>query len=190
MSPEEQTAFAESIHRVQAAARLALDGGSSRARLVAELHRGVDRVTWLAQERGVALACQPGCAHCCEARVEVLPDEAGLIAQALRDWPEPAQAELRQTLLAQARQRRAQPWVRLPCALLREQRCSVYAARPAACRKAHSLDAQACAEAAPQIPQELALLLDAEALMLGVGQALDAPPQELALAVMEKLDHV
>jgi uncharacterized protein len=186
MSPDEQQAFAESIRRVRAAAQCQLDDGTSPRLLATELQRGLDRVQQRAAQRGVQTACQSGCDHCCQARVEVLPVEAELIAQVLRERP--AREALRERLVEQARHRVSEPFARRPCALLSDHRCSVYAQRPAACRKAHSLDARACASAAPEVPQELALLLDAEALMLGVGQALATPPQELALALLEHLD--
>ncbi len=63
------------------------------------------------------------------------------------------------------------PGSRAPCVLLVDGRCSVYVARPAVCRKAHSLDVTACNAGSATIPQDLALLLDAESLIQGVAAA-------------------
>ena len=65
--------------------------------------------------------------------------------------------------------------------------------RPAACRKAHSLSAAHCAEQSPTIPQNLRLLVDAEALMAGTAlayrdQPLPASSHELNAAVLAALD--
>ncbi len=187
LSDDEARALAESVRRVRAAAECQLREGATPRRLVAELHRGVDRVAARASERGVPIACTPGCDHCCHARVEVLPDEAACLAQILRHWPDEARRAAVARLQAQASARRAAPLARHACALLIEHRCSVYAQRPAACRKAHSLDANACASGAASLPQDLALVLDAQALMRGVGQALAAPALELAASLLAQL---
>ena len=74
-----------------------------------------------------------------------------------------------------------------------DERCSIYPVRPAACRKAHSLSAPHCAEQSPTIPQNLRLLVDAEALMAGTAlayrdQPLPASAHELNAAVLAALN--
>ena len=82
---------------------------------------------------------------------------------------------------------------RQPCSFLVHDRCTIYSVRPAACRKAHSLSAAHCAEQSPTIPQNLRLLVDAEALMAGTAlayrdQPLPASAHELNAAVLAALD--
>ena len=82
---------------------------------------------------------------------------------------------------------------RQPCSFLVHDRCAIYSVRPAACRKAHSLSAAHCAEQSPTIPQNLRLLVDAEALMAGTAlayrdQPLPASAHELNAAVLAALD--
>ncbi len=93
-------------------------------------------------------ACAAGCAHCCHVPVGVAPSEVERLGQALGDRATPAwRAQLRRRgaeaerdgwrRLAAARQR---------CVLLdAADRCSVYEARPIACRGWHTSDRAACA---------------------------------------------
>ena len=60
---------------------------------------------------------------------------------------------------------------RSPCPLLENHLCSVYAVRPAVCRKAHSLDLAACLRPGAAIPQNLNILLQAETLIAGTAAA-------------------
>jgi Fe-S-cluster containining protein len=101
-----------------------------------------------------ALACGPGCARCCTANVTLTTLEALRIVHHWRDQGRGAPLEL---LTAAARQPRFQPALTInrmaalclqgaevpdeaadpavgPCPLLAADRCSIYPARPLACR--------------------------------------------------------
>jgi uncharacterized protein len=185
LSAEEHAAWVASTERVQAVAAGALRGASTAAEAlqwVVHLHTGVDRATASAAARGVPIACREGCSHCCHAPVMATEAEVLRIVEHVADQGPDAVERVRAALAARASslpasqgahpQAAATAWSdRPPCVLLVDQRCSVYDVRPAACRKAHSLDRAACAASAPRIPQDLALLLDAEALMQGVNAA-------------------
>ena len=194
LSDDEKSSFQESIARVrQLAARALHKTGSAHEAIAftAQLHRGLDTVAAQAAATGPAPDCKAGCAHCCHVRVEATEPEVFRIAQHLAaDQPHNAA-----TTTARLRQHisKAQGGVvRQPCSFLVDNRCAIYSVRPAACRKAHSLSVQHCATLAPQIPQNLRLLLDAEALMAGTAQAygdvqLPASAHELNAAVLAAL---
>jgi Fe-S-cluster containining protein len=86
------------------------------------------------------LACGSGCASCCSQRVAVMPYEA-----ALAYLVAPAEQLGRAVRLAAGYSRMSQAErSRAPCPLLTEARCSIYTARPAACRTEHSFSREAC----------------------------------------------
>jgi Fe-S-cluster containining protein len=147
-----------------AAARLAAWSGESRALFgeardaarmataVVTLHRRVDEAiaATLAGHR-VALACAPGCSHCCHLRVEVQPYEAFHLASWLRKRLDPPRlaaviAKLRANVRKTAQLgEEARKRTNLACALLGDDgRCSAYEARPAACRRCHSTSLEPC----------------------------------------------
>jgi Fe-S-cluster containining protein len=194
LSHDEQAALLLSIGRVRRAAASGLaallpagadaDPGPAIGFIV-HLHRGLDDVARRAADTGPVPECQAGCAHCCRVRVEATDPEVLRIARALRELPAAQHAACVAALRGHAAGQ--------DCGFLVAGHCSIYALRPAACRKAHSLSAQQCAAQAPQIPQNLKLLLDAEALMAGTAQAygdlqLAATPHELNAAVLAALD--
>ena len=171
--------------RTESAAQAAAD-------FIAQLHQGLDTVAKQARANGPKPACQAGCAHCCHLRVEATDPEVLHIAQHLQTLPSADQA----TTLRRLQQHAAAASVgttRQPCSFLVHDRCAIYSVRPAACRKAHSLSAAHCAEQSPTIPQNLRLLVDAEALMAGTAlayrdQPLPASAHELNAAVLAALD--
>lgn len=99
-------------------------------------------------------ACARGCAHCCHQRVEVTPPEVVAIAGHLREhWSEDGADpvatldDLARRLDHVADRMRARQSHRDPvrCAFLDDaETCTIYAARPLACRRGHSLDAAIC----------------------------------------------
>jgi uncharacterized protein len=160
---------------------------------VVMLHNGADALSARAAADAdqPALACKPGCAHCCRLLVHTTQPEVFALAQHMQQWPADELADTVQRL---------QDRVAAPadaesfCALLVNQRCSVYAVRPAACRKAHSLDVRACETRAAVVPQNLQLVLDTTALMMGTqagyraaGLACDA--LELGAALLAALQE-
>ena len=96
------------------------------------------------------LACARGCALCCHLRVMATPGEVfGLVRYMRRELGWQALDEVRQRIAETAARLRALPRGRLlatnvPCPLLVDNACSMYAARPFNCRAYHSLDYDAC----------------------------------------------
>jgi Fe-S-cluster containining protein len=108
-------------------------------------HQAVDRYSL--QDR---IACREGCAWCCYSQVGVSAPEVLRIAEYLRTALSPDDlaatsqrlAALDEKVRGMSNLQRAE--VALPCALLVNDRCSVYSVRPIACRKCHSTDASVC----------------------------------------------
>lgn len=101
------------------------------------------------------VACKAGCAWCCSLQVIVTAPEVFYLAEYLRETRSPEDlALLKDRLAAQWERVKEIPTLQrllvgVPCALLRESEktCSVYEARPLACRGHTSMDASACEEA-------------------------------------------
>jgi uncharacterized protein len=145
-------------------------------RFVAELGRAVDKVVQSRAEAGLKTDCHAGCSHCCSLPVQALPAEVFAVAQAVQQREAAERQQLLQRLQQHAQRTANGTHIdrTLPCPFLQQQRCSIYAVRPAVCRKAHSLDVRACEQHAAQIPQDLDLVLRAEALTAGVTEAYQA----------------
>jgi hypothetical protein len=96
------------------------------------------------------LACGKGCSLCCHLRVMAMPVEVlGLADYMTRCLAPAALAEAVEGIARTAAVLHALPRGQLlltnvPCPLLRDGACSMYAARPMNCRAYHSLDYQAC----------------------------------------------
>ena len=153
------------------------------------------------------LACKLGCNYCCHQRVELRPYEAFVLAEHIRSRMTAAQqANARQRLAAireQVASLTAQQHTQagIPCALLEDGACSVYEARPAACRKYYSVSVDTCRNAFehPGEPltgplEEDALRLAGNAVALGYARGVeesgrDANRYELHTAVLEALDN-
>src|SRR3569623_3215541 len=96
------------------------------------------------------VACHDGCAHCCYQAVGVSVPEALALEAYVRATRSPAEREELAARVRQADQRtrgltsaqRLSP--ELPCPFLEvaDGRCTVYEARPLACRGTNSLDAE------------------------------------------------
>jgi Fe-S-cluster containining protein len=100
--------------------------------------------------QSVPVACQAGCAWCCALLVDVTPLEALGIADVLTATLPPAHLDaLTRRLCAEVERLRAIPVedrrTRTTfCVFLDDGHCTVYGARPLACRGYASRDAQAC----------------------------------------------
>lgn len=136
------------------AKRLFRDASDAKGieRAVVTFHRRIDEVVRRTVE-GHALrpACARGCSHCCHLRLTVQPAEAFVLADWLRSHFTPVQLEaVRARLRSNARQTRelgdeGRKRTSLACALLGDDgACTAYAARPAQCRRYHSLSLAAC----------------------------------------------
>jgi Fe-S-cluster containining protein len=160
--------------------REALGAGASPVAVAERVAASLDEVMarWAALDvPGEAKpACARGCGHCCYVRVEVTAPEVFLLARYLRAHPD-AQRDARIEATARAldgMDGRAHHLAQVRCALLGEDgACTAYAARPLACRRAHSTDASVCAavHADPtldvRIPSAQSLQWNASSLVLG-----------------------
>ncbi len=95
------------------------------------------------------IECAKGCAHCCKVTVTALAPEIFLAANAVRA-AHPMDFEARRASIraAESMTRGLSPMERgqrrLPCVLLKDNACTIYAARPGACRGAASASVKAC----------------------------------------------
>ena len=100
-----------------------------------------------------SLACRRGCSHCCHQRVTVTAPEVFHIAGILRRAPGRAAAFLEAESATRGLSQ-AERWrTRIPCPLLCNSECTIYASRPLSCRGAVSLDAGACVTAYVDLKQ-------------------------------------
>lgn len=145
-----QAAFDRERVTSRDAVRLAKDSAAHRAltvRMYGRLAALQEQV--IAQEK-VAVACRHGCVYCCSQRVEMRPHEAFVLAgfiQARFDSPQRARMQSRlDANLAKISTLSREQHVRagIACALLVDGSCSVYEARPAACRKYYSQSVDTC----------------------------------------------
>lgn len=151
------------------------------------------------------LACRAGCAWCCYLQVSVTAPEAVLVAEYLRQSlsAEALAAVTARVVGLDAVTRGMTPQERIelrrPCALLVDNRCSVYEARPIMCRGWNSVDAAQCEGAIVQAESVLgveqnALIRQAAAgvehgLLAATGEAgLAAQPLELTAALRIALE--
>lgn len=195
LSPQEQAAFLESAENVRHAAESHLrrqDSERSAITFVRSVQHAVDRVLGAAIAQGARIDCKAGCSHCCNARVEAIPPEIFLIASEIEQRSPSERADIVARLQTHitASNLEAAPWNhRTSCPFLKDHLCSIYHVRPAACRKAHSVDVDACASHASVIPQNLKIVLDSEALLKGTSEAyrqcgVGASGHELVRAVL------
>jgi Fe-S-cluster containining protein len=177
LEPDEHAAFLQSVANVQDAATKHLAANPHEVAVIVfvrNLQRGVQQVVDDAVRQQVHIDCKAGCSHCCSARVEAIAPEIFLIAAELENLsPEERNASIArlEAHIAAADARDASWHTRTSCPFLVEHLCSIYAVRPAACRKAHSLDVRSCEAHAPSIPQDLGVALKAEALIQGMSGA-------------------
>jgi Fe-S-cluster containining protein len=115
------------------------DSSSPCSDAVAHLTTLFDRTVLAAKHTG--LACRQGCAHCCQQPVTVSAPEAFFVAAQIKSRPG---AVLAITHANRRPQPGTQGYSPMPCPLLDDAACSVYAARPLACRGFVSRDVMAC----------------------------------------------
>ncbi|WP_438483031.1 YkgJ family cysteine cluster protein [Oleiharenicola lentus] len=101
-------------------------------------------------ESRAAVACRAGCGACCHVLVGVQAHEVLIAAEFIQKYFSPEDLE---GVIARTKEHRdafAGRWaleraaLKLPCALLKEGSCSIYEARPEACRSHHSNNADTC----------------------------------------------
>ena len=205
VSAGSQAAFER--ERADARRSVARDADAVRAQVVRMYSR-------LEREQGVvivaeklALACELGCNYCCHQRVEIRPYEAFVLAEHVRTRMTAAeQADVKNRLVAN--RARIAPLAPLQhtqagvaCALLVNGACSVYEARPAACRKYYSLSVDTCRAAFEHPTEPLigpleddTLRIAGNAVALGFAKGIeesgrDANRYELHSALLEALEN-
>lgn len=129
-------------------------------------------------------ACTRGCASCYHQRVEITAPEAFAIARwiaaqpAASAWSSAVRAAAQRHGALSSRQQFA---AQSPCPFLEAGGvCGIYAVRPIACRRAHSLDAEVCHELARDPGSELRVPLS---------EALDWNSSALVLGAYEGMTH-
>lgn len=130
-------------------ARLAEHDNPRRSGEAAELAQGLAERSLKAFPPKLEIACTKGCAYCCHLMVAVMAPEAFRIADAVRSGRRPG-------LDVEGVQARAKPLMgvgpeqrlgaKLPCPLLVDGRCGVYAERPLTCRQTTSRSVASCIE--------------------------------------------
>lgn len=98
---------------------------------------------------GEAVACRAGCSHCCYYHVAITAVEALVLVEHLNGLPAAKRDRLKEKVHETAEQVRPisqadYMHTNIPCAFLEDNHCSVYEARPVACRGFHSVDVEPC----------------------------------------------
>lgn len=149
-SPEEETLFEKTGAAVFRRLRKTRNPADLLA-VVSSAHKEFDRAYETAPATAKsAVACGAGCDACCHVPVGVQAHEVLIVAQHVQLHFSPAELE---ALIERAASHRAafagrssfeRMDMRKPCVLLREGSCSIYPARPEACRSHHSHSVDAC----------------------------------------------
>ena len=198
---EELIAYAAQYHEALAALNSA-DDAASVARLVNSAHAWVDDRIAQSSECD-RRACKAGCAFCCYLPV-VLASAAEVVH--LADWlrahcTSDELAAVRKRLKARREQgaTNSPAQKRLPCALLRDDTCMAYDARPFKCRGWNSVRLEACEQAYGQsettttVPVDTFAFVMGNAVLNGLSDAmrhaeLDGGAYELNAALLRALD--
>lgn len=154
----------------------------------------------------VTTACKPGCDYCCHYRVRATAPEVLLIAQHIQTWPEAKRTALLSrlekhysTVIGLSVEQHFS--TNIPCPLLENHQCSVYALRPVACRGHHELTSVQSCKATFDHPSfaetghfSVAIKGFAESAVFGLhhgmkDQAMDGDLYELGTALREALTN-
>ena len=115
-------------------------GGEDAPSLARRVHVAIDEVLERDRKKGTdsgGIQCRKGCDHCCHGPVEIWPQEAALLLEAVRA----AGLELDTALLERQARHTPDTWRQQPAAdracvfLTGDGACKVYDFRPNACRK-------------------------------------------------------
>jgi Fe-S-cluster containining protein len=179
------------------------------ATAVVRFHKRVDEVVD-ATLRGhcVEVACRRGCNFCCSLQVEVAPHEAFALAEWLKKH---FSAERLGAVISRLRDNAARTRAmgdaarkrsNLACALLGDDgACTAYEARPAQCRRFHSVNLEICkasyadpSDDSIESPTDPAVAHNAAVIVTQANQAvrdagLDATPIDMNLALLDALEN-
>jgi Fe-S-cluster containining protein len=153
-------------------------------------------------EQGQPISCKAGCAACCRQAVFVLPEEARLLRDLVEAMPEPRRTAVKSRfadavrlltetgldsaleqvgiLPAEKVRRIGEEYLRLgvACPFLEDERCSIYAERPLACREYLVISpAELCADPSIGIVKQLRLPFKMTTAFAHLGEA---PSEETA----------
>ena len=148
VSPALQATFEQ--ERAAARAREPGDPAAARTETVRMYGRLAELQAGIIASQPVKTECERGCSYCCHLRVEIRPHEAFVLAHHIQTRFSAADRKLvlarlednlkRIAPLSAAQHIRAG----IACALLHDGVCSVYAGRPATCRKYYSVSVDTC----------------------------------------------
>ncbi len=149
-SPEEETLFEKTGATVLKRLRKTRNPADLLS-AISSAHKEFDRAfaSAPADARGM-VACRAGCDACCHVPVGVQAHEVLIAAQHVQTHFSPEELD---ALIARAaahreafagRSNAGRTALKTPCVLLRNGSCSIYGARPEACRSHHSNNAEAC----------------------------------------------
>ena len=192
--------------RADARRTVARDADAVRAQVVRMYSRLEREQVAVIASTKLTLACERGCNYCCHQRVEIRPYEAFVLAEHIRARMTAQRADVVMRLAAN--RARIAPLNALQhtqagiaCALLVDGACSVYEARPAACRKYYSLSVETCRDAFLHPTEPLSgpledddLRLAGNAVALGYARGIeesgrDADRYELHAALLDALEN-
>lgn len=149
-SPEEEALYDKTAAAVLNRLRKTRNPGDLLS-VLRQAHKGFDRAYDTAPaEARAAVACRAGCGTCCHVPVGVQAHEVLLAAEYIQTH---FSAEDLEAAIARFESHRAafagrtmneRAALRIPCALLRDGSCSIYEARPEACRSHHSRNLDGC----------------------------------------------
>jgi Fe-S-cluster containining protein len=138
------------------------------------LHEQIDALTEKIKNKpGLHFDCKAGCSYCCSLRVAAVPAEIFLIARHLKQLPAEAQTEIIERLKIHAEAARGLVTEDhfLPCPMLADGRCTIYAVRPAMCRKYLSMNVEECKKPDACAAEDREMAMMSSALIFGTGQA-------------------
>ena len=142
MSPSRQT--------VSQTTRAMLGAGATPEALRRVVEYGFAQIAKAQAANSTLLACAVGCAFCCYHPVDITAPEAFAMADHMRTaLSDDALTAMTARLAANATRIQAlshddHALAKIPCALLDNGQCGIYAARPFACRAWHSTSAARC----------------------------------------------
>jgi Fe-S-cluster containining protein len=121
----------------------------NRASMAAETMLKVLEASVKSEPGQLALACRKGCAYCCHGWVSATAPELLLLASVITAEKAPPPERTRGAVLVRAARTRGLSIAerigrKLPCPLLIDGTCSVYAARPVVCRQTTAIDVASC----------------------------------------------
>jgi len=149
---------------VIAAARLVIDmlrsHAPGKAAKAAKLANEFFEVSLKNNPSKFAIACTKGCAYCCHVSVTATAPEVFLVASRIRELPPQDFDEMVMRVRAadqRTREMSSQQRARhkIPCAMLKNNLCSVYDSRPGACRGFTSVSVEACRDGFNGLPAQV-----------------------------------